>query len=370
MLRYLTLTGLLAELNCQSNHDYSREGIGVSSSLSVPAYPQARRSLSSVSAESTIPSLASPFHSPPTPGSSRASTPGVSSRVNMSFKRPSYDLEPMQIDSSPLATDDSINTLRHPSQVQSQLLDGSEVEPNICVQIGDKSMGARLSPSSTRRRVRPTILNEKSQWRDGVDSHEQDGVNRPSDTEYCPSSTDDENVGNDYHGTDEDEEFQQGSRKRRKFGKSSVRPRSPSKRNCPDTPIRENRLRDIFPSAMSPPSTDDIDGVRAEFEEWALQNASLKRAIMNDRATFQLQFDWDLCVKHGHVVHQGSNRGHKRGHSARARFTQEEDALLIKLKEEHELSWADIHARFSKRFAWRSKEALQVRYCTKLKCRG
>jgi hypothetical protein len=131
---------------------------------------------------------------------------------------------------------------------------------------------------------------------------------------------------------------------------------------------------------MSPPSTDDINGVRAEFEEWALQNVRLKRTIVNDRATFQLQFDWDLCVKHGHVVHQGSKRGDKlytgpagsikRGHRARARFTQEEDELLVKLKKEVELSWADIHARFSDRFAWRSKEALQVRYCTKLKCRG
>ncbi|KHO11337.1 thioredoxin reductase [Metarhizium robertsii ARSEF 23] len=241
-------------------------------------------------------------------------------------------------------------------------------------------MEVRSSPSPTRQRFRPTTLSEESQWRDRNDSHEQDGVNRQTDTEYCPSSTDDENEDDYYHDRAKDEGFQPDSRKRRKFGHSSVRPRSPSKRNCPDTSTRENRPRDMFPSppstddvggvVMSPPSTDDVDGVRAEFDEWALQNVRLKRTIVNDRATFQLQFDWDLCMKHGHIVHQGSKRGHKRGHSARARFTQEEDTLLIKLKEERELSWADIHARFSDRFGWRSKEALQVRYCTKLKCRG
>ncbi|EFY94006.2 myb family transcription factor [Metarhizium robertsii ARSEF 23] len=227
-------------------------------------------------------------------------------------------------------------------------------------------MEARSSPSPTRGRFRPT-LSEESQWRDRNDSHEQDSVNRQTDTEYCPSSTDDENEDDYYHDRAKDEGFQPDSRKRRKFGHSSVRPRSPSKRNCPDTSTRENRPRDMFPS---PPSTDDVGGVRAEFDEWALQNVRLKRTIVDDRATFQLQFDWDLCMKHGHIVHQGSKRGHKRGHSARARFTQEEDTLLIKLKEERELSWADIHARFSDRFGWRSKEALQVRYCTKLKCRG
>ncbi|EXU94484.1 Myb-like DNA-binding domain protein [Metarhizium robertsii] len=359
----------VAKHNRRSNRD-NNHGVGVSSSLSEPAYQEACRSPSPASAESTASSLDSPFHSPPTPGSSPASTPGVSPRVIMSLKRSSYDLEPMKIISSPLATDDSINTLRDPSQVQSQLLDGSEVKPNTHVQIDDKNMEVRSSPSPTRQRFRPTTLSEESQWRDRNDSHEQDGVNRQTDTEYCPSSTDDENEDDYYHDSAEDEGFQQDSRKRRKFGLSSVRPRSPSKRNCPDTSIRANRPRDMFPSVMSPPSTDDVDGVRAEFDEWALQNVRLKRTIVNDRATFQLQFDWDLCMKHGHIVHQGSKRGHKRGHSARARFTQEEDTLLIKLKEERELSWADIHARFSDRFGWRSKEALQVRYCTKLKCRG
>lgn len=361
MLRYLILTRLLGEHNRKSNRDDSHDGVGVSSSLCVPTYQEARRNPSRVSAEFTTSSLANPFHSPPTPGSSRASTLGVSLRGNI--KRFSYDLEAMRTSSSPLATDDSISALRDPSPMQSQLLDGSEVEPNIYVQIDDKNMEARSSLSPTRRRIRPTILNEES--------HEQDGVNRQSDTEYRPSSTDEENEGNDYHDSDEDEGFQESSCKRRKFGNSSVRPRSPSKRNCPNTSTRENRPRDMLPSAMSPPlSTEDIDGVRAEFEEWALQNVSLKRVMVNDRAAFQLQFDWDLCMKHGHAVHRGSNGGHKRGHSARARFTREEDALLIKMKEEHELSWADIHAQFSKRFAWRSKEALQVRYCTKLKCRG
>lgn len=365
-----TLTRLLGEHNRQSNGDDGHEGVGASSSPSAPAYQEAPRSPSPVSAQSTTSSLASPFHSPLKPGSTRASTPAVSQQVNMSLKDLSCDLVPMQISSSRLATEDIMNTLGDPSPVQPQLPDSSDVEPSIYVQVNGKNMETRSSMSPSRRRIRPTTMNENSQWRDRDDSNRQDGVRRQSDTEYCPSSTDDENEDDDRQDNDEDEVFQQDSRKRRRFGRPSVRRRLPSKRHCPDTSTRERRPRDVLPSAISPPSTDCIDGVRAEFEEWALHNVRLKRTIVNDRATFQLQFDWDLCMKHGHAVHPGSKRGQKRGHSARARFTQEEDCLLIKLKEELELSWADIHARFSGIFAWRSKEALQVRYCTKLKCRG
>ncbi|OAQ74362.2 thioredoxin reductase [Pochonia chlamydosporia 170] len=363
-------THRVGEHNRQTNRDDGHEGVGAPSSPSAPTYQAAPRSLSPASAQSTTSSAASPFHSPRTPGSTRASTPAVSQQANMSFKNLSCDLEPMQISSSQLATEDVMNTLGDPSPVPPQLPDSSDVEPNIHVQINGKNMESRSGLSLSQRRTQPTAINEKSQWRHRDDSHRQDGVRSQSDTEYCPSSTDDENQDDDRQDSDEDGVFQQDSRKRRKSGRPSVRPRWPSKRHCPDTSTRERRPRDMLPSDISPPSTDCIDGVRAEFEEWALHNVRLKRTIVNDRATFQLQFDWDLCMKHGHVVHPRSKRGQKPGPSARARFTQEEDCLLIQLKEELKLSWADIHARFSGRFAWRSKEALQVRYCTKLKCRG
>ena len=50
----------------------------------------------------------------------------------------------------------------------------------------------------------------------------------------------------------------------------------------------------------------------------------------------------------------------------KAKFTLEDDALLIELKEKHELTWK----RISEYFPGRSSGTLQVRYCTKLKAKG
>ena len=50
----------------------------------------------------------------------------------------------------------------------------------------------------------------------------------------------------------------------------------------------------------------------------------------------------------------------------KAKFTVEDDALLIELKEKHELTWK----RISEYFPGRSSGTLQVRYCTKLKAKG
>ncbi|CAF9912952.1 MAG: hypothetical protein HETSPECPRED_001270 [Heterodermia speciosa] len=50
----------------------------------------------------------------------------------------------------------------------------------------------------------------------------------------------------------------------------------------------------------------------------------------------------------------------------KAKFTLEDDALLIELKEKHELTWKKI----SEFFPGRSSGTLQVRYCTKLKAKG
>jgi len=50
---------------------------------------------------------------------------------------------------------------------------------------------------------------------------------------------------------------------------------------------------------------------------------------------------------------------------SRVKFTEEEDALLIKLKKEQDLSWEQIKDRFPKR----SLGSLQAHYCSKLKAR-
>jgi hypothetical protein len=48
------------------------------------------------------------------------------------------------------------------------------------------------------------------------------------------------------------------------------------------------------------------------------------------------------------------------------KFTPEDDQLLIKLKENHNLTWKQI----SDFFPGRSSGTLQVRYCTKLKAKS
>lgn len=51
----------------------------------------------------------------------------------------------------------------------------------------------------------------------------------------------------------------------------------------------------------------------------------------------------------------------------RGPFTDEEDRLLIEVKEGRRISWKEIHTEFTALHPGRSVGALQVRYCTKLK---
>jgi hypothetical protein len=53
--------------------------------------------------------------------------------------------------------------------------------------------------------------------------------------------------------------------------------------------------------------------------------------------------------------------------ATRARFTAEEDELLVELKAVRRMPWREIHRLFSETFPGRSVGTLQVRYCTKLK---
>ena len=56
----------------------------------------------------------------------------------------------------------------------------------------------------------------------------------------------------------------------------------------------------------------------------------------------------------------------RRPSGPKAKFTPEDDALLVDLKEKHDLTWK----RISDYFPGRSSGTLQVRYCTKLKAKG
>ncbi|KAG9249627.1 uncharacterized protein F5Z01DRAFT_472150 [Emericellopsis atlantica] len=132
-----------------------------------------------------------------------------------------------------------------------------------------------------------------------------------------------------------------------------------------------------------PPSQASIDGKdnepdSAAFEEW---KGTVQLTTINGVTSFEGQFEgelslnllqalvqtWSTTQKTIHTPACGRAGGVKRKTGSRGKFTPEEDDLLIDLKTNLSLPWSDIHRRFSNRFPGRSKGALQVRYCTKLK---
>ncbi|KAI5459497.1 hypothetical protein BGZ63DRAFT_466126 [Mariannaea sp. PMI_226] len=143
------------------------------------------------------------------------------------------------------------------------------------------------------------------------------------------SSTDEDDEQSDY-------DDRQPSRKRRR------------------TDDRASRIQSPAPS--QPRSIEAEGGVLAKFEEWPLENAVLKRVTQNGKATFQIQFDWTPCTERGQMGKA------KRGSARKAKYTPQEDALLIKLKKSREkLTWPEIHQQFNEAFPEgdRSKESLQ-----------
>ena len=136
--------------------------------------------------------------------------------------------------------------------------------------------------------------------------------------------------------------------------------------------------RDVGPSGIASPPLSHIssdcgpflEGSYASFTEWPLHDASLKRVMVNGKATFQLQFAWDLDAESGHRHQPAKNQRTKRAASTRqGKFTPEEDELLIKLKGGQGGSWNDIHRKFAEVFPRRSLGSLQVHYSTHLKDR-
>ncbi|KAK4074612.1 hypothetical protein Purlil1_12941 [Purpureocillium lilacinum] len=143
-------------------------------------------------------------------------------------------------------------------------------------------------------------------------------------------------------------------------------------------PPRERRIVESPTGALpSPPGStstendaDDVSKV-AEFEEWPLENALLKRIMVDGMATFQLQFDWNLCTTHcglkpkrNKKVQRGANHSapQTRNSSRQSKFTSDEDDLIIRLKEELQLSWTEIYRRHKEQYPGRSKGSLQVRH--------
>lgn len=193
---------------------------------------------------------------------------------------------------------------------------------------------------------------------------------------------------------DESDGDDQSPRKRRKVSRSAAglprdaaasverpRRRRPLRSRSAQSTSRgkSTQANGILSPVSSQATSDDNEAraVLARFEEWPLENASLKRIAENGRTTFQLQFDWTPCTKHGHASSTVRDRVHspstqtkartKRG--SRAKYTAQEDGRLIELKERQMLRWPEIHQRFSEAYPGRSVESLQVHYSTKLKGR-
>ncbi|KAH6879992.1 hypothetical protein B0T10DRAFT_581952 [Thelonectria olida] len=215
------------------------------------------------------------------------------------------------------------------------------------------------------------------------------------DEDFCPSPTEAELMGLGGHESDGEDER---PRKRRKVSRSSASllRHSAASIECPRRgrpSLRSASTRSTYKgknarasgilSPVSSQATLDETEARAflaRFKEWPLKNMVLKRITKDSTATFQLQFDWNPCIKPGHAssavwnqvdlpLTQTTGKA-KRALARGVPFTFAEDGLLIKLKEEEMLMWSEIHRRYSKTYLGRSVASLQVHYCLKLKGRG
>jgi hypothetical protein len=91
----------------------------------------------------------------------------------------------------------------------------------------------------------------------------------------------------------------------------------------------------------------------AEFEEWPLKDAVLKRVLVDDLATFQLQFTWDFCANDtGEECALGSRRCKpppKRRNSAKHQANKNplprprEDRPLLEINDQKEWEVQDIY---------------------------
>ncbi|KAF9772508.1 hypothetical protein IL306_009782 [Fusarium sp. DS 682] len=261
-------------------------------------------------------------------------------------------------------------------------------------------LGARVSPSAQnlpsrrRSRRRSSHAHETVQGKDSdVDtegSDSEDGPDVPEcvhDEDYCPSPPKVQGSGSE----DDDEEQ---DRKRRKVSRSSscsvrnvATSALDSRRRMRSTRAVAHSLRERDTSALGAlsPTPSHARSVPSEaseflarFQEWPLENVSMKRITENGKSTFQFQFEWPLCTNHPHATgvipdstrSVATKKTTKRAPARRAKYSDEEDNFLIQLKEEEQLGWAEIRRRFAQRFPERGGSSLQVHYCTKLKDRG
>lgn len=186
---------------------------------------------------------------------------------------------------------------------------------------------------------------------------------------------------------DEDEHCPRKRRRVSSHAAASIQRPHPGKPSLRSTaqPAKKgtcSRASGILSPASQGTSTSnetELGAVLARFEEWPVENASLKRITENGKATFQLQFNWTPHTKHGHAGSTGwdsadspstrTMRRAKRASATRTPYTTAEDNLLLQLKERETLAWPEIYQRFNATYPGRSAQSLQVHYSTKLKGR-
>ncbi|KAH6866156.1 hypothetical protein B0T10DRAFT_74951 [Thelonectria olida] len=288
------------------------------------------------------------------------------------------------------------------SQVQGLAMTGCESnDVEVQAQTATSGLSSEIqelpSPSQTpitRRRSRRRAALKSIRYDDGSDS-DADGHSRRSEDSNRKNlrhkgySSDLAAEESDPEGETSGED-EQCLRKRRRVSKSSTgsirhaaaSDKGRASRRYSTRPTKwDNRSRTsrIASPPLSQTPCTEVGAVLARFEEWPLENVSLKRIMENGRTTFQLQFDWTPCTEREHASSPDRScadspsrrtvRRAKRASATRVRYTTAEDGLLIKLKEDDRLAWPEIHQRFSETYPGRSVESLQVHYSTKIKNR-
>lgn len=225
----------------------------------------------------------------------------------------------------------------------------------------------------TRQQLRNKRRREASQDHDTEQSDAEEMRGALSDVDYCLLTAHETEEVSEGQSSDED----LPSRKRRKRHGVYRRNRSPSTGSASFTSAAGDKVVGSAPSALPERVDNATNSTDAAFDEWVLQDVVFQRTIINGKTSFHFQFDWDLCINHGEesgeIRKTSSQQGRGRStvkSNGRRKFTADEEQWLVTWKETQGLCWADIHQRFCDKFEERSKESLQVRYCTKLKRRN
>ncbi|KAJ4179566.1 hypothetical protein NW767_014578 [Fusarium falciforme] len=274
---------------------------------------------------------------------------------------------------------------------ESEAVDGAPGSP-------DKARPSPQLPSPRRSRRRSphaqTTAQEEDSGADTESSGSEDDPDVPEyarDEDYCPSPPEVQESGSEDDDVDDGEHQ---DHKRRKVSKSPSCPTHnaatsarDSRRRRRSTRASAHSLMELDTSALglsspTPPRARSVPSeagaVLARFQEWPLENVSMKCVAENGKTTFQFQFEWPFCTDHLHatsVIPDSTTRSAatrkttKRAPARREKYSDDEDNFLIQLKEEEKLGWAEIRQRFAQRFPGRGGSSLQVHYCTKLKYR-